>query len=49
MKLTQIILKVKKLKPIRKKFESYNGQIIEIPPFIQLELVSALAGRSVTW
>lgn len=49
LKLTQIILKVKKLKPIRKRIESRDGKPIEVPPFIQLELVSALAGESVSW
>ena len=49
LKMTEIIMKVKGLKPVRKKFETHDGKIIEIPPFIQLELVSALAGESVSW
>jgi hypothetical protein len=49
MKLTQIILKVKGLKPIRKKLKTHDGRVVEVPPFIQLELASALAGRSVSW
>lgn len=55
MKLTQIILKVKKLKPYRTHLvqDPETKEIIEIEkpwaPFIQLELVSALAGKSITW
>jgi hypothetical protein len=55
MKLTQIILKVKNLKPYRTHLvqDPKTLEIIEIekpwPPFIQLELASAIAGKSLTW
>ena len=49
MKLTPIIMQVKGLKPIRKKLETHTGEVIELPPYIQLELASALRGASLTW
>jgi hypothetical protein len=48
MKLTGIILSVKNLRPIRKTI-TLGERSIEVPPYIQLELVSALAGESVSW
>jgi hypothetical protein len=48
IKLTQIILRAKKLKPIRRKKTYSDGETIEIHP-VQLELASALAGESFSW
>lgn len=55
MKMTQIILEVKNLKPYRTHLlqDPETKEILKVekpwPPFIQLELASAIAGTSVSW